>query len=172
MDYFTRVDLSKLYPKFRDQIIQLQLNCLALGSEYYGTSGLRDFNEQAELYALGRTKRNVDWQQKPPMGGIVTNAKPGQSLHNYGIACDFALDKDTVRAGLQPDWEPHAYLVLGEESQKVHLVEWGGSWSNFKDYPHVQVNIGALGLTLKDLQTAYAHGSHDGVFKLLDAHWK
>lgn len=172
MNYFTRVDLSQLYPKFREEIIKLQLNCLARGNEYYGTSGLRTFPEQAELYALGRTKRNVDWQKNPPFGGKVTNAKPGQSFHNFGIAVDFALDKDTTRAGLQPDWAPAAYTVLGEEAAKLHLVEWGGRWTSFKDYPHVQVEISKLGLTLKDLQTAYARGGQAEVFKLLDSHWK
>lgn len=42
------------------------------------TQGLRTFEEQNALYAQGRTKP----------GSKVTNAKAGQSFHNYGQAID------------------------------------------------------------------------------------
>ena len=54
-------------------------------------STLRTFAEQDELYAQGRTKP----------GKRVTNAKGGQSLHNYGVAIDFALLID----GKTASWE-------------------------------------------------------------------
>jgi len=47
------------------------------------TCGLRTFPEQARLYAQGRTRP----------GRIVTNAKPGQSYHNFGLAFDFVVVK-------------------------------------------------------------------------------
>lgn len=45
------------------------------------TDGYRSIEEQNALYAQGRTKP----------GNIVTNAKRGQSNHNYGIAFDVAI---------------------------------------------------------------------------------
>ncbi|WP_309244896.1 M15 family metallopeptidase [Bacillus sp. WMMC1349] len=45
------------------------------------TSGYRSFAEQNKLYAKGRTAS----------GKIVTNAKAGQSNHNYGLAVDYVL---------------------------------------------------------------------------------
>jgi hypothetical protein len=42
--------------------------------------GRRTMEEQAALYAKGRTKQP---------GKIVTKAKPGQSYHNYGLAFDW-----------------------------------------------------------------------------------
>ena len=47
---------------------------------------LRTWDEQNRLYQKGRTKP----------GRIVTNAKAGQSWHNYGFAFDIVLlvDKD------------------------------------------------------------------------------
>lgn len=45
------------------------------------TSGYRSFAEQNKLYAQGRTAP----------GKIVTNAKGGQSNHNYGLAIDYVL---------------------------------------------------------------------------------
>ncbi|BBP87504.1 hypothetical protein BsIDN1_11220 [Bacillus safensis] len=45
------------------------------------TSGYRSFAEQNKLYSQGRTAP----------GKIVTNAKGGQSNHNYGLAIDYVL---------------------------------------------------------------------------------
>jgi peptidoglycan L-alanyl-D-glutamate endopeptidase CwlK len=45
------------------------------------TSGYRSKKEQNELYAQGRSKP----------GQVVTNAKAGQSYHNYGLAVDFVI---------------------------------------------------------------------------------
>ena len=49
---------------------------------------LRSIKEQNELYAMGRTSS----------GRIVTNAKGGQSIHNYGLAFDIVMlyDKTTT----------------------------------------------------------------------------
>lgn len=44
-------------------------------------SGLRSWSQQASLFAQGRTKP----------GRIVTNARPGSSWHNYGLAIDLGL---------------------------------------------------------------------------------
>ena len=109
------------------------------------THGYRSIQEQNEIYSQGRTKK----------GSIVTNAKGGQSMHNYGLAIDFCLvtpdgknaiwdtytdfDKDG-----KPDW---AEVV--EEAMKLGF-EWGGDWKGFKDSPHLQMT-GEL--TLKDLQS-------------------
>jgi len=170
-DYFKRVDLTKLYPPFADKVKALQKACLARGAEYYATSGLRSVDEQNALYQLGRTKKNVDATPEKPMGGTVTNAKGGQSMHNFKIALDWALDSDTEREGLQPDWSPEAYAIVGEEAQKLGL-EWGGTWKSFKDYPHVQLPVSAHGIKLTDLQTAYANGGYPAVEALLNKyHW-
>lgn len=154
--YFKRVDLNVMYPIFADMQQKLHAACLARGAEYYATSGMRTVDEQEALYAQGRTKS----------GQIVTNARGGQSYHNFGIAMDWCLDKDTTRAGLQPDWSPDAYKVLGEEAAKLGL-EWGGVWK-FKDYPHVQLPLNKVGLTLADLQKLYATGGYQAVYAHLN----
>ena len=69
--------------------------------------GRRTMEEQAELYAKGRTKG----------GKIVTKAKPGQSYHNYGLAFDWvplkaiAKNKDLLTA----DWGNDMAYRLGEK---------------------------------------------------------
>lgn len=93
------------------------------------TSGWRSFEEQDRLYAQGRTTE----------GKIVTNAKGGQSLHNYGCAFDVA---DKLK-GYNIDWEK-----VGKIGESVGL-EWGGRWPSFVDGPHFQLT---LGFSLKDFQ--------------------
>lgn len=84
---------------------------------------LRTIQEQNNLYAQGRTKP----------GKIVTNAKGGQSYHNYGLAFDAA-----PLVNGQIDWNNEAlYRKMGSIGQSVGL-EWGGSWVSFKDTPHFQ----------------------------------
>jgi predicted chitinase len=87
-------------------------------------SGLRTFPEQAALYAQGRTKP----------GKIVTNAEPGESYHNFGLAFDFAvLENGNVI------WDPqHPHWKKFVSMAKQRGFDWGGDWSGFRDYPHLQ----------------------------------
>lgn len=103
-------------------------------------SGLRSWQAQAALYAQGRTKP----------GPIVTNAKPGSSWHNYGLAIDLGLFK----AGKYLDESSPAqadklYAEIGKIAAK-HGIEWGGTWVKFKDTPHFQVTFEK---TLAELRT-------------------
>src|SRR5258705_168085 len=86
--------------------------------------GLRTFAEQDALFAQGRTTP----------GKRVTNARGGQSNHNYGLAVDLC----PFLAG-QPRWTwDEGFNEIGELALKVGL-EWGGSWHNLVDKPHVQI---------------------------------
>lgn len=53
--------------------------CKKEGIDVLVTSTYRNMESQAAIYAQGRTKP----------GRIVTNAKPGQSFHNFRLAFDF-----------------------------------------------------------------------------------
>lgn len=99
---------------------------------------LRTFAEQDGLYAKGRTKP----------GNRVTNARGGQSLHNYGLALDFA----PVVGGVI-SWDEKQYRKFGEFADAAGL-EWGGRWK-FLDLPHVQDDEG---LTLAEIQQIYKQG--------------
>jgi len=73
-------DLNKLHPYVKQLSEKLIDQCKKQGLKVIITQALRTNEEQNELYAQGRTKP----------GNIVTNAKGGQSMHNYGLAIDFA----------------------------------------------------------------------------------
>ena len=131
-DSSTKVPVSLLNLLERD-FERLKTICDVLyGYNLRITSGFRSFEEQDALYAQGRTK----------LGKIVTNAKAGQSLHNYGVAFDI-VDR---KLGYDIEWEKVAHIWdLITDFQG----EWGGSWVSFVDKPHFQ---NTLGHTLKDFQ--------------------
>ena len=62
------------------------------GIDLLVTSTLRDFAAQNALYAIGRTREHLDaaglWDVQPVRGRIVTNARGGDSFHQYACALD------------------------------------------------------------------------------------
>jgi peptidoglycan L-alanyl-D-glutamate endopeptidase CwlK len=95
-------------------------------------SGLRSWQAQAALYAQGRTKP----------GPIVTNARPGSSWHNYGLAIDLGLFKAKKYLDeSSPKEANRLYSQIGKIAAQ-YGIEWGGSWATFKDIPHFQVTFG------------------------------
>jgi peptidoglycan LD-endopeptidase CwlK len=75
-------DKSLLYLPFAEQLRDFESRLASANLPFYLFMGLRSFEDQDELYAQGRTKP----------GNIVTNARGGDSLHNYGLAADFVID--------------------------------------------------------------------------------
>lgn len=87
------------------------------------TSTYRDAESQNALYAQGRTKP----------GRIVTNAKAGQSFHNYRLAFDVV----PIVNGKAMWNDMRTFRRLGEIGKNIGL-EWAGDWKAFKEYPHFQ----------------------------------
>ena len=98
--------------------------------------GFRTLERQTELYNQGRTTP----------GAVVTNAKAGQSLHNYGVAVDFVFRREGYNAS------DTLWALLGAVGKKQGF-EWGGDahWikAGFQDRPHFQMK---LGYSLRDFQ--------------------
>lgn len=98
------------------------------------TSTYRDIESQNALYAQGRSTD----------GNIVTNAKGGQSFHNYKCAFDFV---PIVNGKAQ--WNDlDLFKKCGAIAKQVGL-EWAGDWVKFKEMAHCQYTGG---LNLSDLQ--------------------
>lgn len=148
----SRINLDELYPEFLGKMLQLVADCRADGADFYATSGFRSYADQAKLYFQGRTMP----------GKIVTNARPGQSAHNFGLAVDLCRDIDLNRPGLQPSWNLSDYAILGVHAKKNGL-EWGGSWS-FKDLPHVQWPGFVSSKDLTPLRVVYTSKGISGVW--------
>lgn len=134
---------SALNPVVKEKSNQLIQQAAKKGIVVVITNGFRSVKEQNRLYAQGRTAP----------GKIVTNAKGGESYHNYGLAIDFALKtpSGTVTWDRQYDRNQNGKADWTEvvDIAKSLGFEWGGDWSRFKDYPHLQMDFG---LTIADLQ--------------------
>ncbi len=131
---FFMADLNLLKPKVKKLAEQLVIDCKAVGITIIVTQTLRTIAEQDALFAQGRTKP----------GSIVTKAKGGFSLHNYGVAFDFV----PVVNGKADYSNIATFARVGEIGQRLGL-EWGGMWKTFPDRPHFQF---LAGYTLADFQ--------------------
>ncbi|MDP9957466.1 peptidoglycan L-alanyl-D-glutamate endopeptidase CwlK [Epilithonimonas hungarica] len=135
MDKITQQRIQKLHPKVREEVIKIIEDCdkeLTGRAKIRITQGFRTFDEQDQLYTIGRTKP----------GKKVTNAKAGQSIHNYGLAVDICLiiDGKTVSWDTAKDWD-NDKVADWYECVKIfakHGWDWGGNWKAFKDLPHFE----------------------------------
>lgn len=130
--------VEDLHPKVQVLAKKLIEVCAAVGIKIQVTATLRDNEYQNALYAQGRTKP----------GPKVTNAKGGQSLHNYGVAFDIVPVRDGKAVWGTTGADGRLWQQIGALGRSVGL-EWGGDWVSFKDLPHFQYTGG---LTLANFQ--------------------
>lgn len=72
-------------------------------------------------------------------GGHITNARAGQSYHQYGLAADSAFYRNGKLIISEKDpWAMRGYKLYGETAREAGLV-WGGSWKTIKDLGHVEL---------------------------------
>lgn len=97
--------------------------------------GFRSFAEQDTLYAQGRTAP----------GPIVTNARGGESYHNYGLAFDFAL----LLPGGKISWSLTEDLNQDGKADWLQTIEifgkfgWAsGYYWKHRDNPHFEKTFG------------------------------
>lgn len=112
----------------------------------------RSFPEQDALYAKGRTRP----------GAKVTNARGGDSFHNYGVAADIAFYNEN--GGITwPEGGDYAKLWTryGEQAKKQGL-SWGGDWKSITDRPHVEYHPGIT--SASQLKNAHMRGGNEGAW--------
>ena len=128
-------NLDDLLPAVKVRVEKFLNAAKDAGIDLLVTSTYRDNESQNALYAQGRTKQ----------GRIVTNAKGGQSFHNYRCAVDVV----PLLNG-KPVWdaENDIWQKVGDFGIAAGL-EWAGNWTKFREMPHFQYTNG---LNLADLQ--------------------
>lgn len=133
MDNITRQRIEKLHPSVRAEVSKIIEDCdkvLTGRAKVRIAQGMRTFAEQDALYAQGRTAK----------GKKVTNAKGGQSIHNYGFAVDIVLivDGNVASWDTAKDWDGDKISDWMEVVKvfKDNGWNWGGDWKSFKDLPH------------------------------------
>jgi peptidoglycan L-alanyl-D-glutamate endopeptidase CwlK len=125
----TEAVIATLDPRIRGLARQFVDRARAAGLPVTITSGRRTMAEQAKLYAQGRTAP----------GAIVTQAPPGTSPHNYGLAFDFARLNAVGKPSWPDDNDPF-WLKAGAIGKALGM-DWGGDWKNFKDRPHLELPV-------------------------------
>ena len=126
--------IDELHPIVAAKCREFLGACAAEGLDVIITSTYRDRDSQAALYAQGRTTP----------GRRVTNAKPGQSWHNWRCAFDFV----PVVSGKAAWTDLEAFKRCGEIAESCGL-EWAGRWKSFTELAHCQFTGG---LTIADFQ--------------------
>lgn len=152
--------LQGLAPSTLSMAERVNERCNARGFDVLIYCGLRTCREQAVLYRQSRPYAvirekvaqlrmrgygflaDVIEEVGPCSGPHVTNAAPGQSWHNYGLAfdavpvvggrLDWTVAGKYEDTGLQREW-----AIYGEECERAGLL-WAGRWKTFREYPHAQ----------------------------------
>ncbi|MCZ0872720.1 peptidoglycan-binding protein [Peribacillus sp. AS_2] len=131
---------SGIHPVVKESALEMVKRAYQEGIFVQISAGYRSMEEQAKLYGQGRLGyiyegKNYSDLSKPR----VTNAMPGQSYHNYGLAIDYVIVSDDGKNGI---W------TVDEKWRRVAAIgkslgfAWGGDWSSFKDYPHLDMTGG------------------------------
>jgi peptidoglycan L-alanyl-D-glutamate endopeptidase CwlK len=145
--------INTLHPLIREEVRQavdhVNTHILTSRVKMLVIQGLRTFEEQDKLF------------YKRPK---VTNAKGGQSIHNYGLAFDFCLFQDgklvwDVMKDFDGDGHPDWMEVVAYFKSLGYV--WGGDFKSFKDRPHFEKTFGHTWrqlLALKELGKVDAQG--------------
>ena len=117
----------------------------------------RSIVQQSKLFRRGRSiERILDMEDRlhadfgrtdladvliavgPQYGPVVTNAAPGMSMHNYGMAFDAVplIDGKAVW-GRSDEHDRDLWDLYGNICVEAGL-EWAGNWTGFREYPHAQ----------------------------------
>ena len=126
--------LNDLHPKVKMLCEQFIASCAKHNIDVLITSTYRDAESQNALYAQGRSLP----------GKKITNAKAGQSFHNWRVAFDFVPIVDG-----KARWDDVALFTQCGEIAESAGLEWAGRWVKFKELAHCQYTNG---LSLADFQ--------------------
>ena len=142
IDQITISRIKNMHPKLVAEVQDLYINQISkvlTNATCRFAYTIRTFDEQNSLYAQGRTKL---FDINNNRLGIVTNAKGGQSFHNYGLALDIVLLNGTAAS-----WDTIRDFDGDGEADWMEVVDifkdagwtWGASWG---DKPHFEKTFG------------------------------
>jgi peptidoglycan L-alanyl-D-glutamate endopeptidase CwlK len=147
MDQITLNRIKEAHPLLRDKMLK----------DYIAANNLLGKGVRLRFAYVFRSNALQDklFNQRPK----VTNAKGGQSIHNYGLAFDIVLLYDNDGNGT---FEEASYSMI-KDFDKDAIADWkevtdyfksqgwkcGADWKDFIDPPHFEFNYGFDWRTLK-----------------------
>ncbi|MFB6804860.1 peptidoglycan-binding protein [Peribacillus butanolivorans] len=131
---------SGIHPVVKESALEMIKRAYKEGIFVQISAGYRSMEEQAKLYGQGRLGysykgKNYSDLSKPK----VTNAQPGQSYHNYGLAIDYIIVSDDGKNAI---WTVDSKWKRVAAIGKDLGFQWGGDWASYKDYPHLEMTGG------------------------------
>lgn len=137
LDRSTKNMGSGMNPVVKESALEVIRRAYKKGIYVQLSAGFRSYAEQNALYAKGRTKP----------GSVVTNARGGYSNHNFGLAVDYFL---TDKEGKTAHWDIRRDMNANQVADWVEVANiakslgfsWGGDWTSFRDYPHLEMTGG------------------------------
>lgn len=127
------------------------------------TSGFRSYQSQLDLYSQGRKKGPSGQWYVAEKKKLVTNAKPGESYHNFGLAIDSCFMGDDPFLEKRKDGSD-LWQEYGRMCKEVELI-WGGDWQSFPDRPHCEMTYG---LSLAKARILHEQKGLQGIFAYCD----
>lgn len=117
-------DWTLLDEDFRQRVLMVyRLMLEQHGYEMVLLEGYRSPERQAQLTSLGSG---------------VTQAGPGRSYHQHGLAVDSAfLRGGKVLISEQDPWAMRGYELYGQVAASLGLT-WGGRWKGLADFGHIE----------------------------------
>ncbi len=147
--------IEDLHPHVQPKADRFISECKKSGIDIIVISTYRDIPCQNALFAQGRTTAGnpcncggkvnpVGTCKKHPLGLVVTDARGGDSFHNYCRALDAApIVHGKIVWNNAQRWE-----CIGAVAKACGL-DWAGDWKKFKETDHFQFTDG---LTLADFK--------------------
>jgi hypothetical protein len=129
MDTRSEAVLAKVNPGLAKRVRNAADKLASAGTNLLVVSGLRTAAEQNALFAQGRGGA---------AGHVVTNARAGYSMHNYGLAVDIVpyLSGDSGELNWESNTPQFRAMVTALEAEGL---VWGGEWKSFPDDDHFQM---------------------------------
>lgn len=131
MDNVSEQRLAKVHPLLQQKIHGLANSLKGQNIVIHVVQGLRSWEDQAKIYAQGRTTP----------GDVVTDAPPGHSMHEFGLAVDCEPSLNGVSGVYVPDGVAGSprYLAMRAIAEAEGLVS-GSRWHHPVDWPHLQLS--------------------------------
>ncbi|WP_342045895.1 M15 family metallopeptidase [Bacillus sp. OTU530] len=132
-----KLNVTGMNPETADKTRQVIEEMYAQGIYVCVAQAYRSIAEQNAVYAIGRTAKCDSCKASgKACKHVVTNAKGGQSNHNFGVAVDlFIYSSDGKSADF--DVTPNFRKVVA--AMKAKGFKWGGDWKSFQDNPHFEL---------------------------------
>ena len=121
--------LAGVHPDLIKAIETIFAKMSEAGHPMFVAAGVRTAKEQADLYAIGRTKPGHIVTYKDGLK-FKSNHQPHSDNLGHAVDCAFV--------GEDPFGEKQPWDLYGKAAIQEGLI-WGGSWKTLVDRPHVEL---------------------------------